>query len=507
MSQKQIRFGKISSEDDFHSLIKKFSTSGILKSTYKVSKEVYLGGCSIDSLQRYVAERDVKSGQILEKVVLIQPWQFADLIYESIVHSNDYRGVIDLKDNMFLLLLVKTREYIGLLTKPMIEELDSAFDISLFLYGFGGEQFKYQTQFVFFQNLIRELYIIFSITKKYQSTIKPEEIVKQEIKVEWKDLILVLLGIFVNSLFRQDINEAINYLTFDPEKNKEEIFKKVTDYYSADYNSIRNSSYKRQIFYVKPYIKTQRNGLLTASVYFNQFIVEHAVFWIIRNHFSNGPKKDKQTFTDEFGHLFEYYLEELFASYKMVYKKIPEGKKKRADWLLTIRNYDILIEQKSAILPMSIKQQLTDFNAYKQEVHKIIHKALLQLNTTEKDLNINKPIKIVLCYDDYIDANILSYVFKEDDCPVKDDGRYFVSNVMEIEMFVELASTNYNLFEIVIKDMLRRNANGNGEDHSLLKIMRDNGYNNNSYLASPKFDEYKELLKYIKDSYIFLEDK
>ena len=154
MSQKQIMFGKIFSEDDFHSFIKQFSTSGILKSTYKMSKEVYLGGCSIDSLQRHVTERDVKSGQILEQDVLIQPWQFADLIYESIVYSNDYKGAIDLKDNMFLLSLVETGEYIELLTKPMIKELHSEFDISLFMYGFGGEQFKYQTQFVFFQNQI-----------------------------------------------------------------------------------------------------------------------------------------------------------------------------------------------------------------------------------------------------------------------------------------------------------------------------------------------------------------
>lgn len=507
MSQKHLKFGKILSEDDFHSFIKQFSTSGILNSTYKVSKEVYFGGCSFDSLQRHVTEKDVDSGQILEYDFLIRPWQFADLIYESIVYSNDYKGVIDLKDNMFLQTLVKTAEYISLLTNPMIKELHSEFDKSLFMYGFGGEQFRYQTQFVFFQNLIRELYIIFSITKKYSSTIKPEEIVKQEIKVEWKDLILVLFGIFTDSLSHQNINEAINYLVFDPEKNNDEIFKRVIDYYSADYDTIRNSTLGRQIFYVKPYIKTQRNGLLTASVYFNQFIVEHAVFWIIRNYYLNSPKKDSQTFTDEFGRLFEHYLEELFVFYEMVYNKIPEGKEKRADWHLTIGNYDILIEQKSAILPINIKQQLTDFKAYKKEFHKIIHKALLQLDTTEKDLNINKPIKIILCYDNYIDANILPHVFEENNCPVNDDGRYFISNVMEIEMFVELASTNYSLFEIVIKDMLRRNVKDNGAGLSLLNIMRDNGYNNNSYWTSSIFDEYKKLLRSVKDRHIFFKDK
>lgn len=341
MSQQHLRFGIITSENDFCSFVKQFSSLGIIKSTYNLSKEVYFSGCSIESLQRHVTEKDARNGQVLEQDVLIQPWQFADLIYKSVVYSNDYKGVIDLKDNMFLLALVETNEYISFVTSNLIKELHSGFDISLFMYGFGGEQFKYETQFIFFQNLIRELYIIFTISKKYKSLINPEEIVKQEIGVEWKDLVLVLFGIFIDSLFHQDINEAVRYLAFDPGKNKEEIFKKVTDYYSADYDAIRKSNLGRQIFYVKPYIKTQRNGLLSASVYFNQFIVEHSVFWIIRNYYLNKPKNERQTFTDEFGRLFEHYLEELFISYKVNYEKVPEEKEKRADWRLKIGNYDI----------------------------------------------------------------------------------------------------------------------------------------------------------------------
>lgn len=506
MSQQHLRFGIITSKNDFCSFVKQFSSLGIIKSTYNLSKEVYFSGCSIESLQRHVTEKDARNGQVLKQDVLIQPWQFADLIYKSVVYSNDYKGVIDLKDNMFLLALIETNEYISFVTSNLIKELHSGFDISLFMYGFGGEQFKYETQFIFFQNLIRELYIIFTISKKYKSLINPEEIVKQEIGVEWKDLVLVLFGIFIDSLFHQDINEAVRYLAFDPGKNKEEIFKKVTDYYSADYDAIRKSNLGRQIFYVKPYIKTQRNGLLSASVYFNQFIVEHSVFWIIRNYYLNKPKNERQTFTDEFGRLFEHYLEELFISYKVNYEKVPEEKEKRADWRLKIGNYDILIEQKSAVIPINIKQQLTDFKAYKKEVHKTIHKALTQLETTEKDLNIDKPIKIILCYDNYIDANILPHVFEED-CPVVNDGRYFVANIMEIEMFTELASTNFSLFESVVKDMLRRNTKDNGEGLSLLKIMRDNGYNKDSYWTSPIFDEYKNLLKDIKDRHKLFEDK
>ena len=510
MSQRHIKCIKINNEEDFCTFVKQFSISSILKSSYKISREIYVNGCSIEYIHRQIIVKDDKSGQVFKYKVLIQPWQFPDLIYKSIMYSNDYRGLTDLTENIFLLVLLETNEYVSSTTNELIKEIHSSLDASLFMYGFGGEQFKYQTQISFYQNLIRELYIIFSLTKKHSSIVNPEEIVKQEIGVEWKDLILVLYGIFIDSLFHQNINEAIKFITFDSGKNKGEIFNKVIDYYSVDYDSIRNNnSLGRQIFYVKPFIRTQRGELLTASVYFNQFIVEHAAFWIIRNYFMNKPKKERQTFTDEFGRLFEYYLEDLFKSYQIDYKKIPEEKKKeRADWHLKIGKYNILIEQKSSILPINIKQQLTDFIVYKKELHKIIYKALQQLKKTEEDLSINKPIKIILCYDNYINANILPHVFEETDCPVNNDGRYFVSNIMEIEMLIELASMNYNLFEIVIKDMLRRNMDGNGDEGmSLLIIMRDNGYANNSYWTSPIFDDYKNFLRDIKNKHEFFRNK
>lgn len=495
MSDKYLKFNQINNVNDYCTLIKKFSIQSILNSIYVMSREIRKNSCSIDSLQRHIVLRDEKNGQIFDCDILIQPWQFADLAYKSITESSDSLGIIDLDSNIFLFLLLKTNEYISILTESIIQKLNSELDKSLFLYGLAGEQFKYQTQFAFYENLIRELYIIFSITKKYQSSVNPEEIIMLEMGVERKDLIFVLFGVYMDSFFHQDVNEAINYLIFDKGKNKILIFKKVIDYYSIDYNAVRNNPIGRQIFYVKPYIKTQSDSLLTVSVYFNQFIIEHAVFWIIRNYFFNNCKKEQQKFTNEFGRLFEHYLKELFIFYKIKYKKIPEDKRKRADWHIEFEDYNILIEQKSTILSLNIKQQLTDFEEYKKEVRKTIFKALLQLDTTEKDLNIKKSIKIILCYDNYIDPNILRHLFNDNDCPVANDGRYFIANIKEMEMFVELASSNYILFKTVVEDMLKRNNVNNFTTLSLFEIMKENGYNNNSYFTSSIFDEYKNLLK------------
>ncbi len=106
-------------------------------------------------------------------------------------------------------------------------------------------------------------------------------------------------------------------------------------------------------------------------------------------------------------------------------------------------------------------------------------------------------IKIILCYDDYFNPNILPIVFTEKDLKVKNDNRYFLVNIMEIEMLFSLYAKDENLFNNVIKDMLRRNISDSGEGVSLLNIFRDNGFYGNSFWLAPIFDEYKNLLKKI----------
>ena len=78
---------------------------------------------------------------------------------------------------------------------------------------------------------------------------------------------------------------------------------------------------------------------------------------------------------------------------------------------------------------------------------------------------------------------------------------------MEIEMFIELASKNCSLFETVVKDMLGQNNRSNNETLSLLKIMKENKYNINSYWTSSIFDEYKNIFKEFFDNTDIFKDK
>lgn len=484
MKRKKLNLIKIESEADFGRFIRQVSTTEVIKNIYLLSKEVYLKRCK--SIKRKITYNGI------EGLVYIQPWQFADLAYQSIKFSNDYRNSDELSYDQSLLLLYETNSYIEMKMENNTFDLITQYDKDVYLYGLGGEQYEYQSEVYYFRNLIRELYILFSLTERSNYY---KDIIEKEVGVNWQNLITILFGIFINSLFEQKIDDAVNYIKIDG--NKEEIFKKVLKYYTADYKEIRESNLNRQIFYVKPYAKNQRNEIVTVSVYFNEFIVEHAAYWVIRNYYLKQESKSKQTFVNEFGILYEKYFENICIKYHVQKEKIKKSEKeKRADWKLQIDNQIILIEQKSFILPIEIKQQLTNVDKYKKIIERNIVYALEQLEQTEKNLNLHNAIKIVLCYDRYINSNLLNNIFDDENCKVKNDGRYFLANTTEIEMLLELSSSDKQLFKRVISDMINRKSyNGN----SIMHIMMGNKWTTNSYYKEHIFDEYKELLKDIKN--------
>ncbi len=501
MSNK-LEFNKINSENDFKYFIRQISTSTILKYIYELSKEVYFGGCKIENISKHVNFFDLKSKEYIHQEIIIQPWQFPDLAYYAIKFSNDYRGIKDLTRESILLILGQTNEFISLKSVADMKDLHSEFDIQLYAYGFGEEQFRYQTHLLFYNRIIRELYIILDISKKCNSKIKPEDIIELETGLSWNILITALFGICLDSFFNDSIHPSIDNIVFDPGIDKTYVFNKIMDYYLVDYDKVRTSKFKRQVFYAKPFVKTQNDGIYTISVYLNQFIAEHALLWSLRNYYLNQPKKHQQDFTDEFGIWFERYFEELCNAFNISKERIKESDTKRADWKLEINGFIFLVEQKSSILPLNVKQQLTDFKLYKETIEKIISKAIMQLDNTKQEFMYNNSIKLILCYDDYINPNILPSYLKENSDKIVNDGRFFIVNIMEMEMLFSLASIDKSLFNIIIFDWLNRNVDGCSKGVSLYQVMRDNGFEMNNYWSSSNFTKYKNLLNSIKDRHI-----
>lgn len=290
--------------------IRKYSSKAIIKKIYDESKNLYLNtDNNLVKFERKIRYYDEINHKVNEISAYIQPWQFVDLAYESVIHSNDYRGKSIINDNDFNVLLLMTDKYLNAKNEDFLNHNQNSKKLCLFINAISSEQFKFQAKHFFLTNLVRELYIIFDLGEKFFKNINYREEFKEEIGVSPETAIAVLMTIFMNSCFDQNIIKAYDYLVLPDNNDKQDVFDKVIKYYSATRDEIKNNNdLGRQIFYTKPYIINQFNETLSVSVYLNQFIIEHAPLWILRNFYMKKVDNKKGEFSKNFGYLFEKYF-------------------------------------------------------------------------------------------------------------------------------------------------------------------------------------------------------
>lgn len=132
--------------------------------------------------------------------------------------------------------------------------------------------------------------------------------------------------------------------------------------------------------------------------------------------------------------LWEEILNNCISDY--CYKRIPEdNNSKRADWYLNINGIEFLVEQKSGLSLLGIKQNQTDIELLKEHILKNWGKAVKQLYSTQKALNLQSPIKIILVYEDYYMSECLDELFRLDES-LKNDGKYWLVTIREFEMLL-----------------------------------------------------------------------
>lgn len=131
---------------------------------------------------------------------------------------------------------------------------------------------------------------------------------------------------------------------------KNDDWDKVINYYAADYKEIRNSQLESQIFYTKPFVKTENPKRILAVTYHQVgFLVANGLYWGIRNYYY---KSESQEFLNAFGDMFEDYLVELSEQYLEAneFKHLTHENEKIADFRYEFESCIMLVEQKSAFL-------------------------------------------------------------------------------------------------------------------------------------------------------------
>lgn len=270
----------------------------------------------------------------------------------------------------------------------------------------------------------------------------------------------------------------------------------VFDKYSVSIEKIRKSPLKRQVLYTQPFIKID-NKYIASNPFLILCLFSNSIYWILRNKYL---KKGSQTFINAFGNYFEIYVEEMLNNTldECEFLKIPTVQNaKRADWKLKLGKYDFLIEQKSSLPLLSIKQNETDIKAIKKYINACWGEAVEQLNITENAYHLSNAIKIILVYDEYFKAEALDQLFelRKD---LFNTGYYWLVNIEDFEKLIMLYKKKRDIFNKIIEEKINDKTIFSKAGKELFYFYKKYDVTNNEYLKEYGiWNEFEKIKKYL----------
>lgn len=407
-----------------------------------------------------------KKYTVTGKVLLTQTW-LIDLMYDLICLEKTGTNTITKNETLYLIDL-----YNDYCNKKDISRYNKK-DAFLNLYGFLGEQIRFQDIVPLYQEFSREKYILRVVSSKDS----PKNTYKIDVEKDIFDTTgfsindySYLLFIFYWYFSKRTPCNLISSIHIDPsERFTNKDFLNIIEKYSISIDEIRKNPLGRQVFYSKPILKIG-GGYVSVNPFLVLSTFVNALYWVMRNKYQKTD--DHQRFINAFGVYFEMYFEELLQNClsQTEYENIPTSNRKSADWHLKLNGRDFLIEQKSGLSAISIKQNQTDISKLKEHIKTTWGKAVEQLQQTQLDKNIQSPIKIILVYEQYYKSECLNELFKLR-TDLFNDHKYWLLTIRELEMLLFTYKTDKALFEKIVnkKDFMETTISQEGRD--LFQIM------------------------------------
>ena len=484
---------------DFITFVKKYSTRDFIYLLSRISIEIYKKQLNHDDDEMNCCMKfplDIMEFGFIPKQVsvMLSAWDIQDMAYLSIRHSNDFRnGNLSSQDVGTIVNLYRGHEN---------EHSNSEFlkdaalsEIFKFIMGMTYEQFKYQNLAWPIQNFCRNYHILIG-----SSNINREKI------IDINQITNELLGLNVDELLAVEIMilwlcsknpdplsapETLYHRTETSVITKETL-ERVVAYYSITYEEVWNSPIGKQIFYSKPFVITKKSQeSIMVSFYLLVMTFADGLYWLVRDYYRNNNLG--QRFINAFGEMFEGYFEELASIYldKKQWFKIPEQKKKSADYYVEFDDVILLFELKSGLLGIGAKQQVPDIQQIDTFYKRNILEAYEQLKNSEEEYCGEKPIlKIFLLYESATNMQIIMSSIP--DIFVKDKGCYIMT-IEDLEMLLATYQNDRENFKKVIHKLIR-NENTEGKFESVLNVLNEYGATGDMHFIDER-DYFANILK------------
>lgn len=196
--------------------------------------------------------------------------------------------------------------------------------------------------------------------------------------------------------------------------------------------------------------------------------------------------------------MFEDYIKDLAQRYceEDEWKQLSQGRNKGADFLFDFGNLTFLIEAKSGLLPLGVKQQVP--NAEQADIYfeRTIQEAYEQLLSSYDQISSssNSPIiKVILLYDDFSNTGIIE---KSITGIFDNDPRCFIMTIRELEMLLYLHKNNPTKRNVICEQILAQLKFGKNRE-SIGGVYESLDITGNPHLTG-QMDYFQLLLKHFE---------
>lgn len=432
----------------------------ILNST--LSRGLFLKGSAFEEIEI----KSILGALIRSYTQYLTAWGLSDLSYIAIKNSNDYRLNIPERKDVIRLnnFLIGHIDDLGEKRRKTLNKADIKAHI---LFGLSQKEFWYQDivrNRKLVNSFLRYYILLDQIPPKYfpQHRQPKDDLIEitgfdiqgfsQLLLAIWSYILTtsVVLRITVSN----ELKEVIPLWT-------EENIQKCIQFFTGDYNFYRSPSHSNNPLFFRPIIKTDTGKLVVSNVFILGRKFYEGIYWLIRDEYR---KKNSQLFIKNFGAYYEKYIEEVLNYYLESYQfeKIETGKGKKADWLINTKNYLLVVEQKSCLMTVALKEEypaLPELDKYLEN----FKKAYLQIENTVSDLgNSGKVIiKLVLHFETFYVAEVVikERINKLCETQIKNLANYFLIDTEEFERLIQALSENENIFDKIIKTKIGYESN------------------------------------------------
>ena len=479
----------------FYIFASQFTLESMIKQISNLSYHIFKNP---DTLSKSLSNTVTFNVTINHKVIsgranVVQTW-IIDMLYDLVVSENHGKKSIAFDEAIYLVSLYN--EYCNTWNQSISKK-----DILLFVYGFFGEQKDFQTNFSFKERFSREKYILDVLSCKKHNDNNFEIDVQKEFSEitgftteHYSSLIFYVLLIFIlnDGIIKESkIPSYVNNIF------TQDGILSILNQYSTSTTDLRKSNLKRQFLYTKPIIRIGETFISSNAFLMNALFV-NSNYWILRNEYR---RRNSQHFINAFGIYFEMYVEELlnYCLSKEQFSKIsPANNQKRADWTIKIENYTFIVEQKSSLSLLGIKQNQPDIEAMKRHILKTWGEAVNQLSETQTALNLDTAIKIILAYEDYYKSECLGELFRINP-NLTNDYNYWLMTINEFEMLLYTYKTNPTVFFEIITNKVKLEHTQSRDGRDIEQLLSKKSISENLYIQKSgiinQFQNIEDILK------------